>query len=83
MDWLREEDVVTNPLADLIDARTYELLEKHNLLNKRGVRDYVIRRKFRHMRQQNMSTAEAIEALREEYPYLQFDTLRKIVYGIH
>ncbi len=83
MTWFPEEQVTTNPLADLIDAETYELLEKHNLLNKRGVRDYVIRKKFRHMRMQNISATEAIETLRKEYPYLQFDTLRKIVYGLH
>ena len=71
-----------NPLADLISDEVYALLEDHNLLNEKGVRDFQIRRRFRDMREENIPAYDAIEQLREEYPYLQFDTIRKIVYGL-
>jgi hypothetical protein len=71
-----------NPLGDLVPAEVYNLLEQHNLLNEKGVRDYQIRQLFRTMRDQNVPAYEAIEELREQHPYLQFDTIRKIVYGL-
>jgi hypothetical protein len=55
-----------NPLAELISDEVYEILESHNLLSEKGIRDYQIRQKFR-----------------EDYPYLQFDTIRKIVYKLN
>lgn len=72
-----------NPLAGLIGDEVYELLEDHNLLNEKGVRDFQIRQRFRDMRNQNVPAYDAIESLREEYPYLQFDTIRKIVYKLN
>ena len=71
-----------NPLHNLVPAEIYAVLEEHNLLNEKGVRDYQIRQQFRSMRDQNVPAYEAIEELREEHPYLQFDTIRKIVYGL-
>lgn len=75
--------VVQNPLSGLIGDEVYELLETHNLLNEKGVRDYQIRQRFREMRSDEVPAYDAIEALREEYPYLQFDTIRKIVYKLN
>lgn len=69
-----------NPLAGLIPDDLYSLLEQHNLLSDKGVRDYNIRQKFRAMRHEEVPAFDAIEQLREDYPYLQFDTIRKIVY---
>jgi hypothetical protein len=69
-----------NPLKGIISTDQYEVLAQQNLLNEKGVRDYRIRRVFRSMRRDNVSAYDAIEHLREEYPYLQFDTIRKIVY---
>ena len=74
---------VANPLAELISDEVYSLLEDHNLLNEKGVRDFQIRRRFRDMRDENIPAYDAIEQLREEYPYLQFDTIRKIVYKLN
>ena len=74
---------VHNPLAGLIGDDVYELLESHNLLNEKGVRDYQIRKRFREMRSDDVPAYDAIESLREEYPYLQFDTIRKIVYKLN
>ena len=72
-----------NPLAELISDDVYDLLETHNLLNEKSVRDFQIRRKFRYMRDEEVPAYDAIEQLRDEYPYLQFDTIRKIVYKLN
>ena len=69
-----------NPLAELISDDTFRVLEQNDLLSEKGLRDYQIRKKFRTLRNQDMPAFDAIEYLREEYPYLQFDTIRKIVY---
>lgn len=74
---------VHNPLSGLIGDEVYEVLESHNLLNEKGVRDYQIRKRFREMRSEDVPAYDAIESLREEYPYLQFDTIRKIVYKLN
>lgn len=72
-----------NPLAELISDDVYDVLETHNLLNEKSVRDFQIRRKFRYMRDEEVPAYDAIEQLRDEYPYLQFDTIRKIVYKLN
>ena len=72
-----------NPLSELITDDIYEMLESHDLLNEKSVRDFMIRRKFRTMREEDIPAYDAIEQLREEYPYLQFDTIRKIVYKLN
>ncbi|PAP76904.1 hypothetical protein [Rubrivirga marina] len=71
-----------NPLGDLVPDEIYQVLEEHKLLNEKGVRDYKIRRQFKTMRNKDVPAYEAIEELREQHPYLQFDTIRKIVYGL-
>ena len=71
-----------NPLQDLIDDDVFFELNKHNLFSEKAIRDYKIRRLFRNMREE-MSAGDAIDKIRELYPYLQFDTVRKIVYQIH
>ena len=72
-----------NPLEGLIPDDLYSLREQHQLLSEKGVRDYQIRQKFRSYRNQNVPAYDAIESLRDEYPYLQFDTIRKIVYKLN
>ena len=72
-----------NPLEGLISNDIYDVLDDHNLLSEKGVRDYQIRKAFKTMRSQNVPAYDAIEMLREEYPYLQFDTIRKIVYKLN
>ena len=71
-----------NPLNGLISEDTYAVLIEHDLLSEKGVRDYQIRNQFRSLRRRDVPAYEAIEELREQYPYLQFDTIRKIVYGL-
>ena len=72
-------DTGQNPLEGLISEDLYQTLEDHNLLSEKGVRDYQIRKAFKMMRSQDVPAYDAIEMLREEYPHLQFDTIRKIV----
>jgi hypothetical protein len=78
-----QNNATDNPLAELISDEIYELLNSKGLINEKSVRDYIIRQKFKQLRSNKVTASEAIDALREEYPYLQFDTIRKIVYQIH
>ena len=71
-----------NPLSELISDETFRLLDSKGLLNEKSLRDYQIRKKFKSLRCNNINASDAIDMLRNEYPYLQFDTLRKIVYNI-
>ncbi|MBU1096271.1 MAG: hypothetical protein KKB34_07280 [Bacteroidetes bacterium] len=71
-----------NPLSDLISDDIYNLLHKRGLINQKSVRDHIIRNEFKLLRAQKMGASEAIEVLREKFSYLQFDTIRKIVYHI-
>ena len=73
---------INNPLSDLISDEIYELLESQGLIDDKAVRDYQIRKKFKQLRAGKVSAGDAIDSIREEYPYLQFDTIRKIVYQI-
>jgi len=74
---------INNPLSDLISDDVYEILFTHGLIDEKSVRDYQIRKKFKQLRSNKISAGDAIDSIREEYPYLQFDTIRKIVYQIH
>lgn len=72
---------LSNPISDLISDEIYDLLVSRGLINDRAVRDYIIRKKFKSLRARKLRTGDAIDSLREEYPYLQFDTIRKIVHN--
>ena len=69
-----------NPLADLISDEVYSLLSTHYLIDEVSVRDYLIRKKFRQMKDSNIRTNDAVESLMDEFPHLQFDTIKKIIY---
>ncbi len=71
-----------NPLDGLVSEDIYQQLVDNNVLSEKGVRDFQIRQQFRTLRRHNTPAGDAIEMLREQYPYLQFDTIRKIVYGL-
>jgi len=73
---------IDNPLSDLISDDIFELLDTHGLIDEKAVRDYQIRKKFKHLRASKISAGDAIDTIRQDYPYLQFDTIRKIVYQI-
>lgn len=71
-----------NPLKDLISDEIYNLLENRGFLNQKSVRDHLIRKKFELLKNENRNVLEAINMIQKEYPYLQTDTIRKIVYNI-
>lgn len=72
---------VDNPLRELISDEVFFVLHQNRLLDEKAVRDFEIRRKFRKMRE-SLSAGDAIDKIQEIYPYLQFDTIRKIVYQV-
>lgn len=69
-----------NPLSDLLTDEQYETVKP--FLNEMAVRDYDIQKKYKKLRAQKISSGNAIDVLREEYPYLQWDTLRKIAVSV-
>ena len=71
--------MVNNPLKSHIPDGVFEFLVKNNLLYEKGVRDFKIRQRFNTLRREN-STQHSIELLQSEYPYLQYETIRKIIY---
>lgn len=77
------KDKYKNPIPDLVPDEIYIKLKNHNIIDEKAVRDYLIRKKFRELRSQKISAGDAIDYIREEYPFLQFDTIRKIVYQIN
>ena len=79
---LRHRDEIDNPLNDLISDEIYELLSNHGLIDEKSLRDYRIRKKFKYLRSAKINASDAIDDIREDYPYLQFETIRKIVYQI-
>ncbi len=72
---------LNNPISDLISDDIFDILNSRGLIHERAVRDYRIRVKFKALRAQKIRTGDAIDSLRDEYPYLQFDTIRKIVHN--
>ena len=70
-----------NPLADLIDDETFAILNQYALFDRKTLRDYQIRKTYREMRAE-MTAGQALEKLHTMHPYLEFDTIRKIVYQI-
>jgi len=71
--------MVKNPLKPHIPDSVFQFLIEHNLLREKGVRDFKIRKRFRELKKTH-STQQALEILQEEYPYLQYETIRKIIY---
>ncbi len=68
-----------NPRSELIDDNVYNTLKKYKLLDEKAIRDYKIRQMYKEMRRE-MSAGEALDKIQELFPYVQFDTIRKIVY---
>ena len=73
---------IENPLSDLISDDIYDLLDSNGVIDEKAVRDYQIRKRFKQLRATKISAGDAIDTIRQDYQYLQFDTIRKIVYQI-
>ncbi|MGE5681503.1 MAG: hypothetical protein ACM34K_11565 [Bacillota bacterium] len=69
-----------NPIADLVSDEVYSLLSSYYLIDEVSVRDYLIRKKFRQLKENKIRTNDAVEIIMKEFPNLQFDTIKKIVY---
>jgi hypothetical protein len=80
MENINPKSEIENPLSDLISDEIFQILSSRGLINERSVRNYHIRRRYQTFRSRNMSVSECIDLLRREYPYLQYDTIRKIIY---
>jgi len=66
----------TNPLSEFITDETFELVKP--FLDEIAIRDYAIRKKYKKLRFDGMRVGDAVDTIREEYPYLQWETIRKI-----
>ncbi len=75
-----QKSQIENPLSDIVTDDVYKTLIENSLLDYKAVRDYQIKRRFKDLRNY-MSVGDAIEKIQDEYPYLRFDTIRKIVYN--
>jgi hypothetical protein len=70
-----------NPLSDLISDEVFELLHSQGFIKDTAIRDYLIRNKFVQLRFQKVGAIDAIYIIQDDYKCLQYDTIRKIVYG--
>ena len=71
-----------NPISQIVSDELYSTLLKLNLLNEKVLRDFQIKRRYLELRSSGMRAADSIDLILEEYPYLQFDTVRKIIYSV-
>ena len=74
------QQVLANPISELISDEIFNLLKNKNLINEKNLRDYQIKKKFKNLRNKSFTSTDAIESIRQDYPYLQFDSIRKIIY---
>ncbi|MEO0471217.1 MAG: hypothetical protein AAF206_16430 [Bacteroidota bacterium] len=73
---------MSNPICQIVPDELYSKLLDLNLLNQKVLRDFQIKRKYLNFRESGLRSADAIDAVLEEFPYLQFDTVRKIIYSV-
>jgi len=74
----------SNPLSGMLTDEAFMALRSNDLINEKSLRDYIIRQMFLTLKSQgSMRTIDAIQELTEMYPYLQTDTIRKIVYRVY
>jgi hypothetical protein len=71
-----------NPIANIVPDNMFHALLGMNLLNRKTIRDIEMKRKYNDLRNSGISSIHAIDYLLQEYPYLQFDTMRKIIYSV-
>jgi hypothetical protein len=74
--------LMSNPIYQIVSDELYTTLLQLNLLNKKVLRDFEIKRKYLELRRSGLKSADAIDHILEEHMYLQFDTVRKIIYSV-
>ena len=72
---------MSNPFPGLLTDSVFQTLFDLDLLNEKKLRDYEMRSKYEQYKRSHNAT-DAIELVRAEYPYLQTDTVRKIIYSV-
>jgi len=73
-----ERKKVNNPIPELISDEIFELLNKHSLFDEIKLRNHKMKRDYRMLREMNMRQGDAIELIQKDYPYLQFDSIKRI-----
>lgn len=73
---------MSNPIRQILPDDLFSMLLELNLINRKVLRDFEIKREYKKLRKDGLRSAEAIEAILDRYGYLQFDTVRKIIYSI-
>lgn len=73
---------MSNPIRQILPDDLFRVLLDMNLINRKVLRDFEIKRKYKLLRRQGLKSVDAIEMLLEEFPYLQYDTVRKIIYSV-
>ncbi len=73
---------MVNPIRQIVSDELYDTLVQLNLLNQKVIRDFQIKRRYLELRDSGMRAADSIDLILEEYSYLQFDTVRKIIYSV-
>jgi hypothetical protein len=73
---------MSNPIRQILPDDLFRTLLDLGLINRKVLRDFEIKRKYKALRRQGLKSTEAIDAILALYPYLQFDTVRKIIYSI-
>lgn len=73
---------MSNPIRQILPDDLFRVLLELNLINRKVLRDFEIKRRYKLLRRQGLKSTEAIDALLDQYSYLQFDTVRKIIYSI-
>ncbi len=73
------EVIMQNPLKTHLTDDAFQFLIKNNLLREKGIRDFHIRQQFNELKK-NQPTYLIIEMIQNEFPYLQYETIRKIIY---
>ncbi len=69
-----------NPLRSLMKDNVFEQLSELNLIDANGLRNFVIREKYRKLRSQEFKSKEAMDIIHLEYKNLAYNTIRKIIF---
>jgi hypothetical protein len=72
-------NTTSNPLNFIISNEDYTTLAQHGLFSEKAVRDFVMKHEFKEHRK-TMKADDVMEILQKQYPHLEFDTIRRIVY---
>jgi len=67
---------IINPLSDFITDEVYEAIKP--FLDKIAVRDFTIRNTYKELRSKGMRAGDAVDVIRKDYSYLQWESIRKI-----